>query len=85
MYVEAYLSEHPLIDKSQPIVARHREHDGNGLSLQVIAFSSRVDLNTFENVQSEILEHLLAVMKEFDLKVFQAPTGEELVSLTGNK
>jgi miniconductance mechanosensitive channel len=34
----------------------------------------------YENLQSEIIEHLLAIMKEFGLKVFQQPAGEDLQS-----
>jgi miniconductance mechanosensitive channel len=36
----------------------------------------------YENIQSEIFEHLLAVMNEFGLRVFQQPTGDDMLALS---
>jgi miniconductance mechanosensitive channel len=85
MYAEVYLRNHPLIDKMQTIIVRHRDPIGNGLPLQVYAFTSKIDFVTYENIQSEIFEHLLAVVNEFDLRVYQQPTGDDLLSLAKNK
>ena len=83
-YAEEYLKKHPMIDKEQAIIVRHRETEGNGLPLQVYAFSSNTGLTPYENLQSEIFEHLFAIMPEFDLKIYQ-PTGEEILELTRNR
>lgn len=80
-YAEEYLRNHPVIDKKQTVIVRHRAPEGNGLPLQVYAFTNKTDFITYENVQSEIFEHLLAMLNEFGLKVFQQPTGEDLLSL----
>jgi miniconductance mechanosensitive channel len=85
MYAESYLRNHPMIDKSQTIVIRHRSPEENGMPLQVYAFTSKTDFVTYENVQSEIFEHLLAMISEFDLKVFQEPSGHDLLSISGTK
>jgi miniconductance mechanosensitive channel len=82
-YAEAYLRQHPLIDPKQTIIVRHRAPEGNGLPLQVYVFTKNSQFTPYENIQSEIFEHLLAIMNEFDLKVFQQPTGEDLLSLSG--
>jgi miniconductance mechanosensitive channel len=74
-----------MIDKSQTIVIRHRSPEENGMPLQVYAFTSKTDFVTYENVQSEIFEHLLAMISEFDLKVFQEPSGHDLLSISGTK
>jgi miniconductance mechanosensitive channel len=81
-YGEAYLRQHPLIDTTQTVILRHRAPEGNGLPLQVYAFTKNNQFTPYENIQSEIFEHLLAIMKEFGLKVFQQPTGDDLLSLT---
>jgi miniconductance mechanosensitive channel len=81
-YAGEYLRNHPIIDKKQTIIVRHSTPEGNGLPLQVYAFTNKTDFVTYENVQSEIFEHLLAMLNEFGLKVFQQPTGEDLLSLT---
>lgn len=80
-YAEAYLRQHPMIDTSQTVIVRHRAPEGTGLPLQVYAFTKNNEFTPYENVQSEIFEHLLAIMNEFGLKVFQQPTGEDLLSL----
>jgi miniconductance mechanosensitive channel len=84
-YAEAYLRHHPLIDLQQTIIVRHRPTDGTGLPLQVYAFTRNNQFASFENVQSEIFEHLLAIMDEFGLKIFQQPTGNDLLSLSKNE
>ena len=83
-YTESYLKQHPVIDKEQIIMVRHRNPEGNGLPLQVIAFTNKTDTITYENVQSEIFEHILSVMNEFGLKVYQQPSGEDILALSKN-
>ncbi len=80
-YAETYLRQHPDIDKNQPFIVRHRPPEGNGLPLQVYGFSVNSKIVPYEGIQSEIFEHLLAIMNEFGLKVFQQPTGDDLLSL----
>jgi miniconductance mechanosensitive channel len=84
-YAESYLRQHPDIDKNQPFIVRHRPPEGNGLPLQIYGFSVNNGMVPYENIQSEIFEHLLAIMKEFGLKVFQQPTGEDLLALSGKQ
>jgi miniconductance mechanosensitive channel len=84
-YAEAYLRQHPLIDTDMTLIVRHRPAEGNGLPLQVYAFVKNNQFIPYENVQSEIFEHLLAILNEFGLKVFQQPTGYDLLSLSKNE
>jgi miniconductance mechanosensitive channel len=84
-YAEAYLRQHPMIDAKQTVIVRHRAPEGNGLPLQVYVFTKNNQFTPYENIQSEIFEHLLAIMNEFGLKVFQQPTGDDLLSLSGIK
>jgi len=81
-YAEAYLRNHPYIDPGQTIILRHRTPDGNGLPLQVYVFTRNNQFIPYENIQSEIFEHLLAILNEFGLKVYQQPTGEDLITLS---
>jgi miniconductance mechanosensitive channel len=84
-YAETYIKQHPLIDKNQAFIVRHRPPEGNGLPLQVYAFTRNNQMAPYENIQSEIFEHLLAIINEFGLKVFQQPTGDDLLALSGMK
>lgn len=81
-YAEAYLKLHPGVDTGQAIIMRHRPFEGNGLHLQLNLFTKSIEFISYENLQSEIVEHLLAIMKEFGLKVFQQPTGDDLQMLS---
>ena len=77
-YTETYLKGHPLVDKSQGILMKYRPHEGNGIHMQLTLFAKDTQVIPYENLQSEIMEHLLAIMKEFGLNVFQQPTGDDL-------
>jgi len=84
-YAETYIRQHPYIDTNQPFIVRHRAPEGNGLPLQVYAFTLNNQMAPYENTQSEIFEHLLAIMNEFGLKVYQQPTGDDLLALSKMK
>lgn len=81
-YAETYLRQHPLIDPLEPVILRHRDPAGNGLPLQVYVFTKNNQMKAYENIQSEIFEHILAIIGEFGLKVYQQPTGDDLLSLS---
>jgi len=81
-YAEGYLKSHPLIDKANTTMVRHRAPEGNGLPVQVFTYTANNSFVPFEHIQSEIFEHLLAILREFDLKVYQQPTGEDILELT---
>ncbi len=81
-YAESYLKQHPYVDTNQTIIMRHRPFEGEGLHLQLYLFTKNNQFIPYENLQSEIVEHLLAIMNEFGLKVFQQPTGDDLQTLS---
>jgi miniconductance mechanosensitive channel len=82
LYAEDFLRNHPMIDTTQTVIVRHKPTEGNGLPLEVFAFSKLNQFIPYENTQSEIFEHLIAVLNEFGLKVFQQPSGHDLASLS---
>jgi miniconductance mechanosensitive channel len=81
-YAEQYLNSHPLIDKKNTIMLRHLAPAGNGLPVQVYAFTTNNAFIPYEHIQSEVFEHLLSILKEFDLKVYQQPTGDDILELS---
>jgi miniconductance mechanosensitive channel len=84
-YGEEYLRSHPLIDKNNVIMLRLRAPEGNGMPLQVFTFASNTAMIPYEHIQSQVFEHLLVILKEFDLRVYQQPTGEDILQLTDSK
>jgi miniconductance mechanosensitive channel len=55
-----------------------------GLPLEVYAFTSSVEWTEYESVQSDIFDHLLAIVSNFELKLTQAPSGSDIKSLGYN-
>lgn len=87
-YAQAYVRSHPKVhgDPSSGLTAivRLREATPDGLPLEVYAFSKETGFEAFEEVQAEIFDHLLAVVPEFGLRVFQNPTGADMMRLGGS-
>ncbi len=82
IYTENWLRKHPMIDKEQTVIVRHRPPASDGLPLEIYAFCIRNSWIHYEHIQSEIFEHLFAVMPGFGLKVFQQPSGDDLLTLS---
>ncbi|HET9048436.1 MAG TPA: mechanosensitive ion channel family protein [Chiayiivirga sp.] len=74
-YVTAYLRAHPGVAQDMTLMVRQLDPTPEGLPLQVYCFSADVDWVPFENLAGDIFDHLLAVLPEFGLQVFQAPAG----------
>jgi miniconductance mechanosensitive channel len=55
-----------------------------GIPLEVYAFTSTVEWVEYESVQSDIFDHLLAIISLFDLKLTQSPSGHDIKSLSNN-
>ncbi|MFN2115026.1 MAG: mechanosensitive ion channel family protein [Anaerolineae bacterium] len=77
-YIEAYLRQHPQINQDMTLLVRQLPPTEHGLPLEVYAFSSDTESTSYEAVQADIFDHLLAVAPEFGLPVFQAPAGTDL-------
>jgi miniconductance mechanosensitive channel len=83
-YILAYLKHHPSINQDLTIMARQLAPTENGLPIEVYAFSSDKNWVNFEAIQGDIFDHLFAVISDFDLRVFQKPSGVDLQDLVAN-
>jgi miniconductance mechanosensitive channel len=87
-YIQTYLEKHPKIHPNQEpyiIMARHLQPTERGLPIQIYCFSKEVEWKLYELVQADIFDHILAVVSEFELRVFQNPSGDDFRSLTGRQ
>ncbi len=84
-YIELYLKKHPLINKEMTILVRHRQPSENGIPMEIYCYSTEKKLYSYENVQSEIFEHVMAIANEFELNIFQLPNGDDLKFALGKK
>jgi miniconductance mechanosensitive channel len=74
-YIIAYLKKHPKIHQNMTFLVRHLEPTQDGLPLQIYVFSNDQVWANYEAIQADIFDHLLAAVPEFELRVFQNPTG----------
>ncbi|HTN31526.1 MAG TPA: mechanosensitive ion channel domain-containing protein [Pseudomonas sp.] len=77
-YVERYLRSHPGIHQDMTLLVRQLEPGAEGLPLEIYCFTNTVAWGEYENIQSDIFDHLLAILPEFGLRVFQSPGGADL-------
>jgi len=80
-YVQSYLQHHPGIHQQMTLLVRQLEPTAQGLPLEIYCFSNSTDWAFYENVQSDIFDHLLAILPEFGLRVFQQPSGADLTNM----
>jgi miniconductance mechanosensitive channel len=86
-YIEIYLENHPKIhgkESGYTLIVRHLQPTENGLPIQIYAFSKDQAWEEFEIVQADIFDHIFAVVPEFELRVFQNPSGYDFMRLTNN-
>lgn len=80
-YVENYLAKQPFVRKDKYFMVRVRKPLPTGLPLEVYCYVSNSEWRHFEHTQSRVIEHIIAVMPEFGLRIFQSPSGTDLTSL----
>ncbi len=81
-YIIAYLKNHPKIHQSMTFLVRHLEPTQYGLPIQIYVFSNDQAWANYEAIQADIFDHLLAAVPEFDLRVFQNPSGYDFSRLS---
>lgn len=82
-YILAYLRNHPVINQEMTLLVRQLPPGEHGLPIEIYCFSSDKRWAYYEDIQSDIFDHLIAIAPEFDLRVFQAPSGSDVRELAG--
>ncbi|MDR3335557.1 MAG: mechanosensitive ion channel family protein [Treponema sp.] len=82
-YVKAYLAEHPQTSKDLIHMARYLAPEPQGLPLEIYCFCTNTQWIYYEQIQADIIEHLLGVLPEFGLRPFQQPSSWDIATLTG--
>ena len=81
-YVAEYLKRHPKIHNEMTFLVRHLAPTSDGLPIEIYVFSNDQRWANYEAVQADIFDHILAVLPEFGLRVFQHPTGSDFQQIT---
>ncbi|WP_334108029.1 mechanosensitive ion channel family protein [Methylobacillus sp.] len=80
-YVEQYLKNHPHVHQEMLMVVRQQNLSAEGIPLEIWCFTNTTVFVQYEAIQSDIFDHLLAIMPEFGLRVFQSPSGADFQAL----
>ncbi len=81
-YLTEYLKNHPAIySEGMTFLLRQLQPTETGLPLEIYVFTKTTNWVEYESIQADVFDHVLATAKEFDLKVFQNPTGFDFQQL----
>jgi miniconductance mechanosensitive channel len=80
-YLKNYLLNHPKIHNDMTFLIRHLQPTETGIPIEVYVFSREQAWAVYEAIQADIFDHILAVIPEFELRVFQNPSGADFKSL----
>ena len=80
-YISEYLRQHPKIHRQLTFLIRQLAPTPHGLPIEIYVFTNDTLWANYEGIQADIFDHILAVVPEFGLRIFQEPAGHDLVSL----
>ncbi len=80
-YIREYLKNHPKISKDETLLVRQLQPSENGIPIELYVFTTDNRWVNYEDIQSDIFDHLLSVMPEFGLRAFQAPSDQSFKSM----
>ena len=81
-YLLSYLKNNNNINQDLTMMVRQLEPSNEGIPLEIYAFTITTDWVEYESVQSDIFDHLLAIIKIFNLKLVQHPSGHDIKNLS---
>jgi miniconductance mechanosensitive channel len=84
-YLEQYLRNHPKIHQDMTFLVRHLQPTETGIPIEIYVFSKDQAWANYEAIQADIFDHILAVIPEFGLRVFQNPTGGDWRTMFSQK
>ncbi|MDA3886190.1 MAG: mechanosensitive ion channel [Candidatus Delongbacteria bacterium] len=76
-YLKHYLKDHPKINTNFIFLIRQLQPGSEGLPIQVYVFTNENNWVAYEEIQADIFDHILAIVPEFELRLFQNPTGND--------
>lgn len=81
-YLKEYLKQRDDVHKNLTFIVRQLQPGPDGLPIQIYVFATTTAWVQYEDIQSDIFDHILSVVPLFDLQIFQNPSGKDFRSLT---
>jgi miniconductance mechanosensitive channel len=83
-YADAYLHNHPAINKDLYLMVRHLAPTPQGIPLEILCFSKDKRWENYEYISADIFDHLIAALPYFDLQLFESPSGDDIQNFVKN-
>ena len=80
-YLKAYLRNRADINNNMTFLVRHLQPTEKGIPVQIYVFTTTTDWASYEDIQADIFDHVLSVIPEFELSVFQFPSNIDILNL----
>ncbi|MYH33893.1 MAG: mechanosensitive ion channel [Gammaproteobacteria bacterium] len=77
-YLFNYIKNHPKVHAERTTLVRQLQPGPDGLPIEIYCFAATTDWQAYEDLQSDLFDHFLAVAPEFGLNVFQRASGRDL-------
>ena len=77
-YLTNYLKSLPTVNQELTCMVRQLQPTETGIPLELYFFSANKVWVAYEGIQADVFDHVLAIIPEFDLQVFQNPSGADL-------
>ena len=74
----AYLKNHPCVHKELSCMVRQLQPTQHGIPLELYFFTNTTVWADYEAIQADIFDYILAILPQFDLRVYQLPSGRDL-------
>lgn len=82
-YVAAYLRSHPKIRQDLTFLVRQLAPTPEGVPLEIYVFTDDTRWAHYEAIQADVFDHVLAMVPEFGLSVYQRPSGRDFAAGAG--
>jgi miniconductance mechanosensitive channel len=76
-YVKHYLRNHPRVHQDLTLLVRQLAPGPKGLPLEIYCFTNDTAWASYEGIQADIFDHLIAILPEFGLRAYQEPAGRD--------
>ncbi len=78
-YIKAYLKNNKNIHNDMTFLVRQLSPTEKGLPIEIYVFSNNTNWIEYEEIQSDIFDHLLSVLNQFELQIYQYPSGNNFI------
>lgn len=83
-YLVEYLKNKPEVHNGMTFLVRQLDPTEKGIPMEIYVFSKIQDWAAYEDLQADIFDHIIASIPEFELKVFQEPSGADFKEVINN-